>query len=157
MLDEFGTDRPEDYIAGFPPHPHRGFETVTQMLDGHTHHEDQMGNVGELTEGDGQSDCGKTRDSYWQKLRDYSGANHRACALRDLEKDQVIDTVDIVAGENRQPAYLAKNPGGQSPCIETDDGQHIAEITALCAYVDEKFPGQSLIGDTAQERASNRM
>ncbi|MDJ0654027.1 MAG: pirin family protein [Xanthomonadales bacterium] len=51
MLDEFGTDRPEDYIAGFPPHPHRGFETVTYMLDGHMRHEDHMGNVGELTQG----------------------------------------------------------------------------------------------------------
>lgn len=51
MLDEFGTDKPEDYIAGFPPHPHRGFETVTYMLDGHMRHEDHMGNVGELTEG----------------------------------------------------------------------------------------------------------
>ncbi len=51
MLDEFGTDNPDDYIAGFPPHPHRGFETVTYMLDGHMRHEDHMGNVGELTEG----------------------------------------------------------------------------------------------------------
>jgi redox-sensitive bicupin YhaK (pirin superfamily) len=51
MLDEFGTDQPEDYIAGFPPHPHRGFETVTYMIDGHMRHEDHMGNVGELTEG----------------------------------------------------------------------------------------------------------
>ena len=75
----------------------------------------------------------------------------------DLEKDLDIETVDIMAGENRQPAYLAKNPGGQSPCIETDDGQYIAEITALCEYIDEKFPGQSLMGDTAEERAANRM
>jgi len=51
MLDEFGTDKPEDYIAGFPPHPHRGFETVTYMLDGHMRHEDHMGHIGELTEG----------------------------------------------------------------------------------------------------------
>ncbi len=51
MLDEFGTDRPEDYIAGFPPHPHRGFETVTYMINGHMRHEDHMGNIGELTEG----------------------------------------------------------------------------------------------------------
>lgn len=51
MLDEFGTENPDDYIAGFPPHPHRGFETVTYMLDGHMRHEDHMGNVGELTEG----------------------------------------------------------------------------------------------------------
>ncbi|MBT8136821.1 MAG: pirin family protein [Gammaproteobacteria bacterium] len=51
MLDEFGTENPDDYIAGFPPHPHRGFETVTYMLDGHMRHEDHLGNVGELTEG----------------------------------------------------------------------------------------------------------
>jgi quercetin 2,3-dioxygenase len=51
MLDEFGTENPEDYIAGFPPHPHRGFETVTYMLDGHMRHEDHLGNVGELKAG----------------------------------------------------------------------------------------------------------
>ncbi len=51
MLDEFGTDNPDDYIAGFPPHPHRGFETVTYMIDGHMRHEDHMGNVGELRAG----------------------------------------------------------------------------------------------------------
>ena len=51
MLDEFGTDNPDDYIAGFPPHPHRGFETVTIMLDGHMRHKDHLGNVGELQGG----------------------------------------------------------------------------------------------------------
>ncbi|MFP5306050.1 MAG: pirin family protein [Gammaproteobacteria bacterium] len=51
MLDEFGTENPDDYIAGFPPHPHRGFETVTYMLDGHMRHEDHLGNVGELKAG----------------------------------------------------------------------------------------------------------
>ena len=48
MLDEFGTDNPDDYIGGFPPHPHRGFETVTYMLDGHMQHKDHMGNTGDL-------------------------------------------------------------------------------------------------------------
>lgn len=51
MLDEFFSDNPGDYIAGFPAHPHRGFETVTYMLDGHMRHEDHLGNVGELTSG----------------------------------------------------------------------------------------------------------
>ncbi|MGH8806722.1 MAG: pirin family protein [Noviherbaspirillum sp.] len=51
MLDEFSSDNPGDYIAGFPPHPHRGFETVTYMLDGHMRHEDHLGNVGELKSG----------------------------------------------------------------------------------------------------------
>ena len=54
MLDEFGTDNPQDYIAGFPAHPHRGFETVTYMLDGHMLHEDHMGNRGDLRSGDVQ-------------------------------------------------------------------------------------------------------
>jgi len=51
LLDEFGTDRPEDYIAGFPEHPHRGFETVTYMLDGRMRHKDNHGNEGLLTPG----------------------------------------------------------------------------------------------------------
>ena len=51
MLDEFGTDRAEDYIAGFPEHPHRGFETVTYMLDGRMRHRDNHGNEGVLVPG----------------------------------------------------------------------------------------------------------
>ncbi|MEN5116927.1 pirin family protein [Luteimonas sp. TWI662] len=51
MLDEFGTDRAEDYLAGFPEHPHRGFETVTYMLDGRMRHRDNHGNEGLLVPG----------------------------------------------------------------------------------------------------------
>ena len=51
MLDEFGTDKPEDYLAGFPDHPHRGFETVTYMLDGRMRHRDNHGNEGILVPG----------------------------------------------------------------------------------------------------------
>ncbi len=51
MLDEFVSDAPEDYIAGFPPHPHRGFETITYMLAGRMRHEDHLGNVGLLQSG----------------------------------------------------------------------------------------------------------
>ena len=51
MLDEFGTERAEDYIAGFPDHPHRGFETVTYMLDGRMRHRDNHGNEGLLVPG----------------------------------------------------------------------------------------------------------
>jgi quercetin 2,3-dioxygenase len=51
MLDEFGSDKPDDYIAGFPPHPHRGFETVTYMIEGRMRHEDHLGNVGLLQGG----------------------------------------------------------------------------------------------------------
>ncbi|NBA98242.1 pirin family protein [Pseudomonas sp. R5(2019)] len=51
MLDEFGSENPDDYIAGFPPHPHRGFETITYMLEGRMRHEDHLGNVGLLQGG----------------------------------------------------------------------------------------------------------
>jgi len=54
MLDEFGSDDPDDYIAGFPEHPHRGFETVTYMLDGYMEHRDSVGNHGRLGPGDVQ-------------------------------------------------------------------------------------------------------
>ena len=51
LLDEFGTDRPEDYIAGFPDHPHRGFETVTYMFAGLLRHKDSVGNEGVIEKG----------------------------------------------------------------------------------------------------------
>lgn len=51
LLDEFGTDRAQDYIAGFPEHPHRGFETVTYMIDGRMRHRDNHGHEGLLTPG----------------------------------------------------------------------------------------------------------
>ncbi|MEE8118704.1 MAG: pirin family protein, partial [Gammaproteobacteria bacterium] len=54
MLDEFNSEDSADYIAGFPSHPHRGFETVTYMLLGHMLHEDHMGNKGHLQAGDVQ-------------------------------------------------------------------------------------------------------
>ena len=52
MLDEFGSENPDDYIAGFPPHPHRGIETVTYMLEGHFEHKDSIGGQGKMSPGD---------------------------------------------------------------------------------------------------------
>ncbi len=54
MLDEFGSDDPASWIAGFPEHPHRGFETVTIMLDGRVRHADSVGNQGVIEAGDVQ-------------------------------------------------------------------------------------------------------
>jgi redox-sensitive bicupin YhaK (pirin superfamily) len=51
MLDNFGSDQANDYIAGFPSHPHRGFETVTYMIEGRMRHKDSAGNEGLLTNG----------------------------------------------------------------------------------------------------------
>jgi len=67
-------------------------------------------------------------------------------------------TIDLRGGENRQSAYMAKNPAGQMPALELDDGFVLAEITAICEYLDEIGPaGKTLIGSTPQERAETRM
>lgn len=66
--------------------------------------------------------------------------------------------VDLRGGENRREAYLKVNPAGQCPALELDDGTVLAEITAICEYIDEiKKDTPSLIGDTPEERANTRM
>ena len=50
MLDEFGSENKDDYVAGFPPHPHRGIETVTYMLHGQFEHEDSTGSKGKMVQ-----------------------------------------------------------------------------------------------------------
>ena len=64
--------------------------------------------------------------------------------------------IDLMAGENRESAYLARNPAGQLPALELDDGEIIAEVTAICEYLDETGT-KTLLGDTAAERAQTRM
>jgi len=54
MLDQFNSNNPDEYIAGFPSHPHRGFSTFTYMIEGHMEHKDSMGNTGNLGPGDAQ-------------------------------------------------------------------------------------------------------
>ncbi len=68
------------------------------------------------------------------------------------------ETIDIRGGDNRREAFLAKNPAGQCPALALDDGTVIAEITAICEYLDEVGPaGKTLIGSTPEERAETRM
>ena len=54
MIDELKSDDTKDYIGGFPPHPHRGIETLTYMLKGHFEHQDHLGNKGQLSTGGAQ-------------------------------------------------------------------------------------------------------
>lgn len=90
---------------------------------------------------------------------DSIGPNPRVVRMFMAERgiDLPRTTIDLRAGENRQPPYLAKNPSGQMPCLELDDGSVIAEISAICEYLDEISPGPSLIGTTPRERAETRM
>ncbi|MDP2122933.1 MAG: glutathione S-transferase family protein [Parvibaculum sp.] len=87
------------------------------------------------------------------------GPNPRVVKMFMQEKGIKLPFVeiDLMAGENRQEPYLAKNPSGQAPALELDDGTVLAEITAICEYLDEKFPGGNLIGTTPEERAETRM
>lgn len=90
---------------------------------------------------------------------DSVGPNPRVVRMFMAERGIEIPktTIDLRGGENRQQPYLAKNPAGQMPCLELDDGSVLAEITAICEYLDEITPGQSLIGADARERAETRM
>lgn len=65
--------------------------------------------------------------------------------------------VDLLAGDNRKEPYLTKNPAGQMPALELDDGVVICEILPICEYLDETHPDPPLIGSNAEERAITRM
>jgi len=68
------------------------------------------------------------------------------------------ETIDLRGGENRREPFLSKNPSGQCPALALDDGSILAEITAICEYLDEVGPaGKTLIGATPEERAATRM
>lgn len=75
----------------------------------------------------------------------------------ELGVDLAMEDVDLMGGENRQAAFLAKNPSGQSPALELDDGTVLAEITAICEYLDDITDGKTLIGSTPEERANTHM
>ncbi|MEH6386829.1 glutathione S-transferase family protein [Pseudomonas profundi] len=93
------------------------------------------------------------------KLYNSIGPNPRLIRLFTAEKGVRLSLVevDIIAGENRQPAYLAVNPTGTTPAIELDDGSQIAETTAICEYLEELLPSPALIGTSEKERAHTRM
>ncbi len=93
------------------------------------------------------------------KLSSSIGPNPRVVRMFIAEKgiDIPIETVDLMGAENRREPYLQKNPAGQVPCLELDDGSYLSEITAICEYLDEKFPEPSLVGATPEDRAKTRM
>ncbi len=93
------------------------------------------------------------------KLIHSFGPNPRVVRMFMLEKGISLpsEEVDILAGDNRKDAYLKRNPGGQSPALELDDGTIVAETAVICEYLEEKHPTPVLIGATAEERAVARM
>lgn len=93
------------------------------------------------------------------KLINSIGPNPQVVRMFAAERgiDLASEDIDLMAGENRQSAHLARNPSGQSPCLELDDGSYLSEVTVICEYLDEVADGPSLIGSTPEERAETRM
>lgn len=109
MLDEFGSEEAADYIGGFPEHPHRGFETVTYMLEGYMEHRDHMGNVGRLGPGDVQ----------WMKAG--SGVIHSEMPQQEEGRMRGFQLwVNLPAAEKMTPAQYRDIAAASIPHYEVD-------------------------------------
>ena len=93
------------------------------------------------------------------KFYDSIGPNPQLVRMFMAEKGIVIDTqtVDLRGGENRQAEHLKRNPHGQMPTLELDDGSYLSEVIPICEYLEEKYPSPPLIGETPELRAEARM
>src|SRR5579863_2658553 len=92
------------------------------------------------------------------ELYDAFGPNPRAMRMYLAEKGIKIPTkdVDLMGAANRRPPYTDRNPGGQLPALELDNGKCIGETVAIFEYLEEKHPKPPLIGTTPEERAEAR-
>ena len=93
------------------------------------------------------------------KLYDSIGPNPRIVRMFMAEKgiDMPRQAVDLRKGENREAEHLKRNPHGQMPALELDDGSYLSEVTAICEYLEEKHPAPPMIGSTPEQRAECRM
>ena len=94
------------------------------------------------------------------KFYDSLGPNPKLVRIFAAEKGYRLPErveVDLMGGANRKEPYLAKNPAGQVPALELDDGRVIAETVAICEYLEEIAPRPALIGSDPAERAETRM
>lgn len=130
MLDEFSSENPGDYIAGFPPHPHRGFETVTYMLDGHMRHEDHLGNVGELMSGGVQ----------WMTAG--RGIIHSEMPQQEEGRMRGFQLwINLPAREKMKPAGYRDIPASEIPTAQLAEGGSVKVIAGTLEQ-----DGQSVAG-----------
>jgi glutathione S-transferase len=87
------------------------------------------------------------------------GPNPHVVRMFMAEKGITIPSQDVnlMAGENRQEEHLKRNPHGQMPCLELDNGSFLSEIIPICEYLEDKNPEPALIGSNAEEKAETRM
>lgn len=139
MLDEFGSSSADDYIAGFPAHPHRGFETVTYMLHGHMLHEDHMGNKGHLRDGDVQ----------WMTAG--RGIIHSEMPQQEHGLMRGFQLwLNLPAAEKMKPAHYRDIPSAEIPVSDLPNGGSIKVIanTAFIAGKAISGPIQGLTTET---------
>ena len=93
------------------------------------------------------------------KLYNSIGPNPQVVRMYLAELGQEIEMieVDLMAGENRQEDHLKRNPSGQMPALELDNGNFISEVTVICEYLDENQGNTDLIGKSAEDRAETKM
>jgi len=133
LLDHFSSHDPDDYIAGFPDHPHRGFITLTYMLDGHMLHQDSMGNKGNLVAGGAQ----------WMKAA--SGVIHSEMPQQAEGLMSGFQLwINLPAAEKlTSPEYQEYSPRS-IPVVESDDSQ----VKIICG---EYAASKGLITDPITE------
>ena len=130
MLDEFSSANADDYIAGFPNHPHRGFETVTYMLDGHLLHQDHLGNKGDLRSGGAQ----------WMTAG--RGIIHSEMPQQESGRMRGFQLwVNLPAGEKMKPAAYQDIQAEEIPLLNLSGGGHVKAIAGT-AHID----GQAIAG-----------
>jgi len=117
MLDEFYSDDPDDYLAGFPAHPHRGFETVTYMLDGHMQHKDSGGNTGDLGPGDVQW-MTAARGIVHSEMPQQTEGRMRGFQL----------WLNLPAKEKMKPAAYSDIPSAAIPVADAENGVRVKVI-----------------------------
>lgn len=117
MLDAFGSDNPDDYIAGFPDHPHRGFETVTYMLAGRMRHRDSAGHEGLLQSGGVQ----------WM-IAGRGIIHSEIPEQQDGTMEGFQLWLNLPASAKMTPAWYRDIPAGQIPEYETADGARVRVI-----------------------------
>jgi redox-sensitive bicupin YhaK (pirin superfamily) len=117
MLDHFSTDNADDYIAGFPDHPHRGFETVTYMIDGHMQHKDHLGHVGDLKSGGVQ----------WMTAG--RGIIHSEMPQQEAGRMRGFQLwINLPAKEKMKPAAYRDIPASEIPTVELPAGGRVKVI-----------------------------
>ncbi|MGX5658248.1 pirin family protein [Castellaniella ginsengisoli] len=134
MLDAFSSDDPDDYIAGFPPHPHRGFETVTYIVDGHMRHRDHLGNEGDLKAGGVQ----------WMTAG--RGIVHEEMPQQEnglLRGFQIW--LNLPAADKMQPAHYRDIPADALATAELPEGGFIKLIAGIIPWATcpLRGPGQA--------------